>query len=69
MNLALLFVLIPFALIAALMAFLITWHEYQKHQFKGRKLFIESFRAALFAFAIFVLISIIIVYLLSVSIK
>jgi len=46
-----------FGFLAALIAFLITWNEYQKHKFKGKRLFREVFSAGLFTFIIFFLLS------------
>ena len=48
---------IVFGFIAALMAFVITWHEYEKHKFAGKRLFMQSFQAAIFTFAVFLLLS------------
>ena len=47
-----------FGFLAALMAFVITWHEYEKHKFTGRRLFKEAFHSGIFTFAIFLLLSI-----------
>jgi H+/Cl- antiporter ClcA len=49
---------IVFGLLAALMAFVITWHEYEKHKFTGKRIFKEAFQSAIFTFAIFLLLSI-----------
>ena len=48
---------IVFGLIAALMAFVITWREYEKHKFTGRRLFKEAFQTAIFTFVVFLLLS------------
>jgi len=56
---------IVFGFIAALMAFVITWHEYEKHKFTGRRLFREAFQSGIFTFAIFVILSILIGFLLT----
>jgi len=55
---------IIFGFLAALMAFVITWHEYEKHKFTVKRLFKESFQAGIFTFAIFLLLSILIGFLL-----
>ena len=54
-----------FGLLGGLMAFLITWNEWQKHKFKGKKLFKESFKTGLFTFMVFVIISLIAGYVIS----
>ena len=56
---------VVFGLIAALMAFAITWHEYEKHKFTGKRLFKEAFQAAIFTFIVFLLLSFIIGFLLT----
>jgi len=56
-------IFIPFVLIASLMAFLIVWNGYQKHGFKGRRLFMEAFNAAIFTFIFFTAIAIAIGFL------
>jgi hypothetical protein len=43
---------LPFCLIAGLVAFLITYDEYSKHGFKGKRLFREAFEAAIIAFLV-----------------
>ena len=48
---------IIFGFIAALMAFVITWHEYEKHKFAGKRLFMQAFQAAILAFTVFLLLS------------
>jgi H+/Cl- antiporter ClcA len=55
---------IVFGFFAALMAFVITWHEYEKHKFTGKRLFKEAFQAALFTFAVFLLLSLLLGFLL-----
>jgi ABC-type transporter Mla maintaining outer membrane lipid asymmetry permease subunit MlaE len=54
-----------FGFLAALMAFLITWNEYQKHNFRGRRLFMEAFQAGLFTFIIFLFLSLFIGFILT----
>ena len=54
-----------FGFLAALMAFVITWHEYEKHKFTGKRLFKEAFQAAIFTFVVFLLLSFIIGFLLT----
>ena len=56
---------IIFGLLAALIAFVITWHEYEKHKFTGKRLFKEAFQAAIFTFIVFLLLSFIIGFLLT----
>jgi len=53
-----------FGFLAALMAFVITWHEYEKHKFTGRRVFKEAFQSGIFAFAIFLLLSLLLGFLL-----
>ena len=55
---------IVFGFIAALMAFVITWHEYKKHKFTGKRLFKEAFQSAIFTFAVFLILSFIIGFIL-----
>ena len=55
---------IIFGFIAALMAFVITWHEYEKHKFAGKRLFMQAFQAAIFTFAVFLFLSLLIGFLL-----
>ena len=55
---------IVFGFLAALMAFVVTWHEYEKHKFVGKRLFKEAFQAAIFTFVVFLLLSLIIGFLL-----
>ncbi|TQM48711.1 hypothetical protein BDE36_0401 [Arcticibacter tournemirensis] len=51
-------------IIAGLMAYLITYEEYQ-HHFKGRRVFTESIKSAVVAFVFFTLLSAAIGYFLS----
>jgi tellurite resistance protein TehA-like permease len=53
-----------FGFFAALMAFVITWHEYEKHKFTGKRLFKEAFQAGIFAFIFFLLLSLLSGFLL-----
>ena len=55
---------IIFGFLAALMAFVITWHEYEKHKFTGKRLFKEAFQSAIFTFAVFLILSFIIGFVL-----
>jgi len=55
---------IVFGFIAALMAFVITWHEYEKHKFTGKRLLKEAFQSAIFTFAVFLILSFIIGFVL-----
>jgi H+/Cl- antiporter ClcA len=55
---------IIFGFFAALMAFVITWHEYEKHKFTGKRLFKEAFQAAIFTFIVFLILSFIIGFVL-----
>jgi H+/Cl- antiporter ClcA len=56
---------VVFGFLAALMAFLITWNEYQKHKFRGKRLFMEAFRAGLFTFVVFLSLSLLIGFILT----
>jgi len=56
---------IVFGLLAALMAFVITWHEYEKHKFAGKRLFKEAFQSAIFTFVVFLLLSLLIGFFLT----
>ena len=56
---------IVFGFFAALMAFVITWHEYEKHKFTGKRIFKEAFQSAIFTFVVFLLLSFIIGFLLT----
>jgi hypothetical protein len=53
-----------FGFLAALMAFFITWNEYQKHGFRGKRLFMEAFRVLLFTFVVFLFLSLLIGFIL-----
>jgi len=55
---------IIFGFLAALMAFVITWHEYERHKFTGMRLFRESFQSAIFTFVVFLLLSLLVGFLL-----
>jgi H+/Cl- antiporter ClcA len=52
-----------FGFLAALMTFVITWHEYEKHKFAGKRLFKEAFQAAIFTFIVFLLLSLLVGFL------
>jgi hypothetical protein len=54
-----------FGFLAALMAFLITWNEYQKHKFRGRRLFMRALHAGLFTFVVFILLALLVGFILS----
>ena len=54
-----------FGFLGSLMAFVITYHEYQKHQFRGKRLFKEAFHSAIFTLIFFVALMAIVGYLLS----
>jgi len=56
---------IVFGLVAAASAFVITWHEYEKHKFTGKWLFKEASQAGIFAFVVFLLLSLLIGFLLA----
>jgi len=47
-----------FGFLAGCIAFFITYNEYEKHQFKGRRLWREAFGAGLFAFIFFLVLSV-----------
>jgi hypothetical protein len=47
-----------FGLLASLTAFVITWHEYAKHELNRRRLFVEAGQAAFFAFLVFLVLAI-----------
>lgn len=53
-----------FGFLAALAAFVITWQEYERHKFTGKRLFIQAFKTAIFAFLIFLILSVIIGFLI-----
>jgi len=54
-----------FGFLGSLMSFVITYHEYQKHQFAGKRLFMEAFHAALYTFIFYIVIMAVVGYLLS----
>jgi H+/Cl- antiporter ClcA len=54
-----------FGFLAALMAFVITWHEYEKHKFTGKQLFRQAFQAAIFTFIVFLLLSLLVGFFLA----
>ena len=56
---------IIFGFLAALAAFVITWNEYEKHKFTGKRLFMQAFQTAIFTFLIFLLLSVLIGFLLT----
>ena len=56
---------IVFGFLAAASAFVITWHEYEKHKFTGKQLFKEAFQAAIFTFVVFLLLSFLIGFFLT----
>ncbi|PIP19538.1 MAG: hypothetical protein COT38_06010 [Candidatus Omnitrophica bacterium CG08_land_8_20_14_0_20_41_16] len=56
---------IVFGFLAALTAFAITWHEYEKHKFTGKRLFMEAFQTAIFTFVVFLLLSLLAGFLLA----
>jgi len=56
---------IVFGFFAAASAFVITWREYEKHKFAGKRLFKEAFQSAIFTFAVFLLLSLLTGFLLS----
>lgn len=51
-----------FGSLAALMAFLITWNELQKHKLPARRLAAESMRTAVFTFVLFFVLALVIGY-------
>jgi hypothetical protein len=55
---------IIFGLLAAASAFVIIWQEYERHQFTRKRLFKEAFQAAIFTFAVFLLLSLLAGFLL-----
>jgi len=55
---------IIFGFLAALIAFVITWYEYEKHKFTGKRLFKQAFQAAIFTFVVFLFLSFIIGFVL-----
>lgn len=54
---------IIFGFIASVMAYLITYNEYQKHQFPRSKLIKVSLESAIFTFIFFLILSVILGYL------
>jgi len=53
-----------FGFLGACIAFLITWNEYSKHHFfTGKKLFMEALKMAVFTFAFFILLSILLAFI------
>jgi len=54
-----------FGFLAALAAFVITYNEYEKHKFTGKRLFMQAFQSAIFTFLIFLLLSVLIGFLLT----
>ena len=54
---------IVFGFMASVMAFLITYNEYQKHQFPKNRLWKESLESFIFTFIFFLVLSIILGYL------
>ena len=53
-----------FGLLAALMAFIITWREYERHQFAGTRLYKEASQSAIFTFVVFLVLSLLVGFLL-----
>ena len=56
---------IVFGLLAAASAFVITWYEYEKHKFTGKRIFKEAFQSAIFTFGIFLFLSFLVGILLA----
>lgn len=56
---------VVFGLLAGLIAFLITYDEWQKHLFVGWKLWREPLVRGLFAFVVFFVLSVVIGFLLT----
>ena len=56
---------IIFGFLAAASAFVITWHEYEKHKFTGKRLLKDAFQAAIFAFVVFLLLSFLVGFILT----
>jgi len=54
-----------FGFIGSLMAFVITYHEYQKHQFERKRLIKEAFNAALYTFLFYIVIMAVVGLLIS----
>jgi len=61
--LSLLVIFIPFCLLGALSVFLITANEFEKHGFRGWRLFREAFQSALVAFLLMLGITMLASYL------
>lgn len=55
---------VVFGLLAGLIAFLITYDEWQKHLFVGRELWREPLVRGLFTFAVFFILSVVIGFIL-----
>ena len=55
---------IVFSSLAAVSAFVITWREYERHKFTGKRLFKETFQSAIFTFIVFLLLSVLVGFLL-----
>jgi len=56
---------IIFGFLAALAAFVITYNEYEKHKFTGKRLFMQAFQTAIFTFLVFLLLSVLIGFILA----
>ena len=56
---------IVFGFLAALTAFAITWREYEKHKFTGKRHFMEAFQTGIFTFVVFLLLSLLAGFLLT----
>jgi len=56
---------IIFGFLAALAAFVITYNEYEKHKFTGKRLFMQAFKTAIFTFAVFLILSLLAGFLLA----
>ena len=54
-----------FGFLAALAAFVITYNEYEKHKFAGKRLFMQAFQTAIFTFAVFLILSLLAGFLLA----
>jgi len=48
---------IVFGFLAALAAFVITYNEYEKHKFTGKRLFKKAFQSGIFTFFVFLFLS------------
>jgi hypothetical protein len=51
-----------FGFLGACIAFLVTWNEYYKHHFRGKRLFKEAFKVGMFTFLFFILLSIVVAF-------